>query len=226
MQGASGAGPDGEGASPTPEPRSEQSPKPGPSGASPYSWVVVGLGNPGEEYGPTRHNVGFHVVDRVAARLDIDIRRTEFRALTARAELGGSMVLLMKPQTFMNLSGRSAAAALQDLGLPPGRLLAVYDDLDLPLGRLRLRTGGGAGGHRGVASLIAELGTQDFPRVRIGIGRPAEGRAVVEHVLSPFEAAEAGNAREAVERGALAVEAIVRGGLASAMETFNRAGEP
>jgi PTH1 family peptidyl-tRNA hydrolase len=226
MQGASGAGPDGEGASPTPEPRSEQSPKPGPSGASPYSWVVVGLGNPGEEYGPTRHNVGFHVVDRVAARLDIDIRRTEFRALTARAELGGSMVLLMKPQTFMNLSGRSAATALQDLGLPPERLLAVYDDLDLPLGRLRLRSGGGAGGHRGVASLIDELGTRDFPRVRIGIGRPAEGRAVIEHVLSPFEAAEAGAAREAVERGALAVESIVQGGLVAAMELFNRAGEP
>jgi PTH1 family peptidyl-tRNA hydrolase len=195
------------------------------AGSDAFSWIVVGLGNPGEEYGPTRHNVGFHVVDRLAAKLKIDIRRTEFRALTAEAKLGGSMVLLMKPQTFMNRSGRSAADALSTLGLPPGRVLAVYDDLDLPLGRLRVRTGGGAGGHRGVASLIEHLETSDFPRVRIGIGRPAEGRAVVEHVLSPFDAAEADAAAAAVERGTAAVERIVTGGLAAAMETFNRAGD-
>ncbi len=193
------------------------------AGPTSPNWLVIGLGNPGEEYGPTRHNVGFHVVDRVAARLDIDIRRTEFRALTAEAKLGGSMVLLMKPQTFMNLSGRSAADALASLGLPPERLIAVYDDLDLPLGRLRLRTGGGAGGHRGVASLIEHLGTQAFPRVRVGIGRPAEGRAVVDHVLSAFEANEAEAARRAVELGAEAVERIVADGMSPAMEVFNRA---
>jgi PTH1 family peptidyl-tRNA hydrolase len=196
-----------------------------PPRATTVSWIVVGLGNPGEEYGPTRHNVGFHVVDCLAAKLKIDIRRTEFRALTAEAMLGGSMVLLMKPQTFMNRSGRSAADALSTLGLPPGRVLAVYDDLDLPLGRLRVRTGGGAGGHRGVASLIEHLETPDFPRVRIGIGRPAEGRAVVEHVLSPFDGAESDAAAVAATRGAAAVERIVIDGLAAAMETFNRAGE-
>jgi peptidyl-tRNA hydrolase, PTH1 family len=197
-----------------------------PSRAATVTWVVVGLGNPGEEYESTRHNVGFRIVDRVAARLSIDIRRMEFRALTAEAKLGGSMVLLMKPQTYMNLSGRSAAAALQSLGLPPERLLAIYDDLDLPLGRLRVRAEGGDGGHRGVASLIEHLETRAFARLRVGIGRPAEGRAVVDHVLSPFDAAEAGDVAAAVERGADAVESIVHAGLLATMETFNRAGQP
>jgi PTH1 family peptidyl-tRNA hydrolase len=184
-------------------------------------YCVVGLGNPGGEYERTRHNVGFQVVDRVAARIGIDIRRPEFEALTARAMLGRSMVLLVKPQTFMNASGRSAAACLQDLGLDPGRLVAVYDDLDLPLGHLRIRPEGGAGGHRGVASLIHELGTTSFPRVRVGIGRPAEGSTVLAHVLSPFEVAEAEEADRVVDRAADAVACIVSDGVAAAMQAFH-----
>jgi len=188
-------------------------------------FCVVGLGNPGEEYTNTRHNVGFQVVDEVAARMDSDIRRPEFQALTARASLGRSMVLMMKPQTFMNASGRAVAAAFQDLGLDPGCLIAVYDDLDLPLGRLRIRPDGGAGGHRGVASLIQELGTTSFTRVRVGIGRPAEGCTVVDHVLSPFRVEEAFDVKNAVATAADAVERIILDGTVAAMEAFNgRAG--
>lgn len=184
-------------------------------------FCVVGLGNPGGEYERTRHNAGFQVLDRLAARKTIDIRRPEFEALTARAELGRSMVLLVKPQTFMNASGRSAAAALAELGLEPERMLVVYDDLDLPVGRLRLRSEGGAGGHRGVASLIQELGTTVFPRLRVGIGRPAEGSTVLEHVLQPFRADEEAAVDAAIDRAADAVEAVVRDGMVRAMEAFN-----
>jgi PTH1 family peptidyl-tRNA hydrolase len=184
-------------------------------------FCVVGLGNPGGEYESTRHNVGFHVVDVLAARLDVDIRRTEFRALTARATLGRSMVLLMEPQTYMNASGRSVADALAATGIPPARLIAIYDDLDLPLGRIRVRAGGGAGGHRGVASLIAELGTADFPRVRVGIGRPAPGREVIDHVLSPFEPAELEAAASAIAEAADAALTIIESGVVAAMQKAN-----
>lgn len=189
---------------------------------APSGWFcVVGLGNPGEEYTNTRHNVGFQVVDEVAARMDSDIRRPEFQALTARARLGRSMVLMMKPQTFMNASGRAVAAAFQDLGLDSGCLIAVYDDLDLPLGRLRIRPDGGAGGHRGVASLIQELGTTSFARVRVGIGRPPEGCAVIDHVLSPFRPEESLDVKNAVATAADAVERIITNGTIAAMEAFN-----
>lgn len=182
---------------------------------------VVGLGNPGGEYEGTRHNIGFRTVERVAARIGVDIRRPEFEALTARAMLGRSMVLLVKPQTFMNASGRSAAFALQELGLDPRFLVAVYDDLDLPVGRLRIREGGGSGGHRGVASLIDHLGTAAFTRVRIGIGRPADGVTVLEHVLSGFSASQFADVDRAVDRAAEAVQSIVNDGVPAAMEAFN-----
>lgn len=182
---------------------------------------VIGLGNPGEEYRLTRHNVGFHVVDVLAARIAVDIRRPEYRALTAEGVLGRSMVLLMKPQTYMNASGRSAAEALNDLGLSPDRLVVVYDDLDLPIGRLRIRASGGAGGHRGVASLLAEIGTGDFARVRVGVGRPRPGVPVVEHVLSPFEPDELEVVGPAVALAADAVEHIVNEGIRSAMDALN-----
>lgn len=191
------------------------------AGTPRVDFCVVGLGNPGGEYERTRHNVGFQVLDRLAARKTIDIRRLEFEALTARAELGRSMVLLVKPQTFMNASGRSAAAALAELGLGPERLLAVYDDLDLPVGRLRIRAEGGAGGHRGVASLLQELGSPSFGRLRVGIGRPAEGSSVLEHVLSPFADSELAEVDRVVDRAADAVECIVTDGITRAMEAFN-----
>ena len=184
-------------------------------------FCVVGLGNPGEEYRCTRHNIGFQVVDAVAVRWKTDIRRTEFRALTAEGVLGRSMVLLMKPQTFMNASGRAVADALSQLGIAPERLIAVYDDLDLPLGRIRVRAGGGAGGHRGVSSIIQEVGTNEFLRVRVGIGRPVDGCAVIQHVLSPFREDEGVDVAATVARSADAVECILARGSSFAMEAFN-----
>ena len=185
-------------------------------------FCVVGLGNPGEEYRRTRHNIGFHVVDALAAKTGCDIRRPEFEALTARAMLGRSMVLMMKPQTYMNASGRSVAAALEDLGLPAANLISMYDDLALPRGRIRLRPEGGAGGHRGMTSIIEHLGTGAFARVRVGIGRPPEGREVIEHVLAPFHDDEQELAIETTRWAAEAVEHIVTSGITPAMETFNR----
>ncbi|HYB97602.1 MAG TPA: aminoacyl-tRNA hydrolase [Candidatus Limnocylindrales bacterium] len=194
--------------------------------ADPAKLCVVGLGNPGEEYVGTRHNVGFEVVDVLAARFDTHIRRPEFGALTAVLSICRSEVFVMKPQTYMNRSGRSAAEALQALALRPDRLLAVYDDLDLPLGRLRIRQGGSTGGHRGVASLVAELGSEDFARLRVGIGRPPAGVATIDHVLSRFTAAESEAAARAVAMAADAIESIVRTGIRAAMEIFNRAPVP
>lgn len=194
----------------------------GPPGAGPRAeFCVAGLGNPGEEYRWTRHNIGFRVVDALAARWNVDIRRTEFRALTAEGIFDRTMVLLMKPQTYMNASGRSVAPALAHYGVPPERCIAVYDDLDLPLGRLRVRAGGSAGGHRGVASLIQEIGTAGFPRVRVGIGRPAEGEAVIDYVLSGFAADDDEAVAGTIERCADAVECILQRGVPAAMQAFN-----
>jgi PTH1 family peptidyl-tRNA hydrolase len=185
--------------------------------------VVAGLGNPGGQYEGTRHNVGFDTVDVLAARKGSDIRRREFLALTARVELGRSMVLLMKPQTFMNASGRAVAALLEDLGLTPGSLIAVHDDLDLDLGRIRVRPEGGSGGHRGIASIAEEIGTSAFVRVRVGIGRPPAGCEVIDHVLSPFTEDEKQAARDAIALAADAVETIVDRGVTAAMQAFNGA---
>ena len=135
--------------------------------------------------------------------------------------LGRTMVLMMKPQTFMNASGRAAAAALTALDLEPSQLIAITDDLDLPLGRLRVRAGGGSAGQRGVASLIEEVGTSDFPRVRIGIGRPSEGREVIDHVLGDFSAEEREIEAAVLPRAADAVECIVTDGITAAMQAFN-----
>ncbi len=186
-------------------------------------FCVVGLGNPGEEYNGTRHNVGFEVVDMVAARAAIDIRRPEFRALTAAVRICRSMVIVMKPQEYMNCSGRSVADALGALGIPASGLVVVHDDLDLPLGRLRIRVGGGSGGHRGVASVLEEVGDDRFVRVRVGVGRPAPGIPTVEYVLTPFTKAEADEAAQAVSRAADAVTTIVCECPQAAMEKFNRA---
>ncbi|HYC56421.1 MAG TPA: aminoacyl-tRNA hydrolase [Candidatus Binatia bacterium] len=183
---------------------------------------IVGLGNPGEEYVGTRHNVGFAVVDVLAARFDTHIRRPEFRALTAVLSICRSEVFVMKPQTYMNRSGCAAAEALTALDLRVEQLIAVYDDLDLPLGRLRIRQGGSSGGHRGVASLCAELGSDAFIRLRVGIGRPSAGVPTIQHVLAPFGADEAHAAQKAVDAAAAALQTIVCDGVRAAMETVNR----
>ncbi len=184
-------------------------------------WLVAGLGNPGPEYARTRHNVGFQVVDRLAAEAGARLRAARFGAQAARADLSGIPVLLVKPQAFMNLSGPTVAAWLEATALPPARLVLVHDDLDLRLGRLRVVRSAGPGGHRGVISVQESLGTQTFPRVRVGIGRPLEGQETADRVLEQFAAEELPVVAEVVERAAAAVRTLIRDGLASAMNRYN-----
>ncbi len=184
--------------------------------------LVAGLGNPGPEYASTRHNAGFMVLDRLARTLGIAWRQAPGPALEARGAVDGRRLVLLKPMTYMNLSGRAVAAAARRHGAGPEEICVVYDDLDLPPGALRIRGGGGgAGGHRGVLSIIEELGTKDFMRVRVGIGRPLPGQDAARHVLAPFPAAEWEAVAPALERAAEAVLAVLREGPERAMNRFN-----
>lgn len=182
---------------------------------------MVGLGNPGARYRLTRHNLGFMVVDALAERWRIGVGGRRHEAELGTGEIAGARVTLAKPQTFMNASGESVAKLRRLYRLDPQEILAVYDDLDLPLGKVRLRGDGGAGGHNGVASLISVLG-KGFPRLRIGIGRPPGGADPVGFVLEPFEASESATIRTAIERGADGVESWIRDGLETAMNQVNR----
>lgn len=186
-------------------------------------FLVAGLGNPGGKYSTTRHNLGFRVADTLAERSSTRIRRREFRALTAIVTIGRSEVLLLEPQTYMNLCGGSVHAACGTLGISFDRLIAVYDDVDLPLGRLRVRRGGSAGGHRGVASIIEACGMATFVRVRLGIGRPPAGVEMADWVLEEPGEDERGQHDELVVRGADAVTEIIAAGVDSAMQKFNGA---
>ncbi|HEY7462071.1 MAG TPA: aminoacyl-tRNA hydrolase [Gemmatimonadota bacterium] len=183
--------------------------------------LVVGLGNPGPEYEATRHNVGFRILDRVAA----DNRFPDFHrkglGLETVGRLNGDRVALLKPLTFMNLSGGLVARRLADLGLAPSELLVCYDELALPLGRLRLRPGGSGAGHNGVQSVIDALGTQEFPRLRLGVAPEGRFTDQVRFLLSPFRKAELAAVGEGVERAARAVECYCREGIRAAMNRFN-----
>jgi PTH1 family peptidyl-tRNA hydrolase len=153
------------------------------------AYVVAGLGNPGPEYRDTRHNVGQRVVDALARSLHRPWTR-EGQAMVARAQWRGDPLYLVKPQSFMNVAGRAVAAALHKLGAYPGDLVLVYDDIDMPLGAVRIRLKGGHGGHNGVRSVIEALGTSDIRRVKVGIGRPGDKAEVPDHVLTTFESHE------------------------------------
>ncbi|MCS6770555.1 MAG: aminoacyl-tRNA hydrolase [Kiritimatiellae bacterium] len=183
--------------------------------------LIVGLGNPGREYEGTRHNVGFDVVDELARRLGLSFRKSwRFTGELAEGMLEGCALLLFKPSTFMNRSGEAVAPLVRKKGIAPADLIVAVDDVDLPLGRLRLRKSGGAGGHNGLKSLIAHLGTEAFPRVRIGIGRDAE-RDTVEHVLGRFGSTERPVIEEAIRRAADAIAVALREGWDQAMNRFN-----
>lgn len=184
-------------------------------------WLVVGLGNPGPEYARTRHNVGFQVVERLAAEAGASFGAGRFQAQAAAADLSGIPIILLKPDTFMNVSGPGVAAWLGAVGLPPERLVVVQDDLDLPLGRLRVTQSAGPGGHRGVLSIQGALGIQDFPRVRVGIGRPQEGEDAAERVLEEFTPEELPAVAEMVDRAAGAVRTLICHGLTPAMDRYN-----
>jgi len=182
--------------------------------------LLVGLGNPGAAYQRTRHNLGFEVLDILAAELSIAFRRTE-RANIAMGSYGGRDLVLLKPLTFMNLSGDAVLPLARRKGLGPGAILAIHDDLDLALGKVRFKNGGGAGGHRGVASLVERLGTSDFARLKIGLGRPPMHVDPVEYVLQRPAPAERELLDEALRRAAEGSILWVREGLAAAMNAYN-----
>ena len=182
--------------------------------------LVVGLGNPGRRYAPTRHNIGFRIVDLLAAGAGNSRWRTEHQAETCRIQVEGVPMLVAKPQTFMNESGRAVKALLAHYRIDLARLLIISDDLDLPFARLRLRARGSAGGHNGLRSVSAELGTTDFARLRVGIGRPSEGEPI-EWVLSPFSPEEEEELPFIRENGVRIVHAVARDGILSAMNQCN-----
>ena len=184
-------------------------------------WLLVGLGNPGTEYANTRHNVGFHVVDLVAARTGAPPARAKYGAEIAETRIGSERVLLCKPMEYMNVSGQPVVRVASFWKIEPGQTVVVHDDLDLPFGRLKLGVGGGHGGNNGVRSILAEWGSADFNRVRMGIGRPAAGRDASSHVLGGFEGADRAAAPEFFARAADAATCIVTDGLAAAMNRFN-----
>ena len=189
-------------------------------GVSSLDLLVVGLGNPGREHERERHNVGWMAVDELARRTD-GRWRAKFSGQLAEVRLNGLRLALLKPETFMNDSGRSVAAATRFFKVDPESLLVVHDDVDLDSGRLQARAGGGLAGHNGLRSLAQALGTQDFLRLRIGVGRPGRGdpRSVADYVLSPFELEE--DVGALVSRAAAAVETVARDGVEAAQQRFN-----
>ena len=184
--------------------------------------IIVGLGNPGRKYERTRHNAGFMAVDAIAGSLKLDLAQEKYHALIAKGRIGADEALFAKPQTFMNESGRSVGAMLRYTYAKGADLVVVHDDLDLPLGSVRVKIGGGHGGHNGLRSIIEHIGTPDFVRVRVGVGRPIPGFDAADYVLSSFTAEERKAAVEAVEKAAEAVRAVVLEGAVKAMNRFNK----
>lgn len=185
-------------------------------------WLVVGLGNIGDKYEGTRHNVGFRVADELAERAGVPVRKLKFRALTNTAQVGGVQVLLMKPATYMNLSGEAVRQAADFYKLPPARVLVISDDVSLPVGKLRVRREGSAGGHNGLKSIIQHLGGDQFPRIKIGVGeKPHPDYDMADWVLGRFSGEDRKCIDDAVKRAADAVECLLREGFDRAMSKFN-----
>ena len=183
--------------------------------------LIVGLGNPGREYSETRHNIGWMVLDVLAKRWEGNWRlKDNAEVLEARRE--GEVLLLVKPQTYMNLSGEAVAPLARFYKVPAEDVIVIYDDMDLPTGKLRLRMKGGSGGHRGIESLLYHLRQDTFNRVRLGIGRPPVGWAAPDYVLSRFHQEEQEDLNSALEKAADAVEGILKLGMSNAMNRFNR----
>ena len=188
--------------------------------------LIIGLGNPGTQYERTRHNIGFLVLDELARRHGIAITKRSGRALSGDGLIGGNRVFLIKPQTFMNLSGEAVSLFLRQKPLPNESIMVVADDIALPLGKLRLRASGSAGGHNGLKSLIQHLRGQDFPRLRFGVGSPHNASVQVDYVLGNFSRSEEKDVEEGIERAVLALETWAENGLDRAMNQFNQSSPP
>ncbi len=186
------------------------------------SWLIVFLGNPGMKFDGTRHNAGFMAADAMAKRRGIAINRLRFKALTAQCGIAGENVLLMKPQTYMNLSGEAVGEAARFYKIPPEHIIVVSDEMALPVGKLRIRTKGSAGGHNGLKNIIAHLGTEEFPRIRLGVGAPPHpDYDVKDWVLSTFKNQDAEDMAAAAVRAGEAAECYIAEGADRAMNKFN-----
>jgi PTH1 family peptidyl-tRNA hydrolase len=183
--------------------------------------LVVGLGNPGPKYAGTRHNVGFEVITMLAGQYHMKAKRSQHNSLIAHGNISEQRVVLQQPLTFMNRSGVAVKAMAAELGLVPEDILVIVDDLDLPLGRIRIRANGGSGGHNGLKSITEALGSSDFPRLRIGIGRPSDDMAVEDYVLEVFSKEEREIVKPALETAVLAVETYLLLGATEAANRYN-----
>jgi len=186
------------------------------------SWLIVFLGNPGPKYQGTRHNAGFMAADAMAKDKGVAINKLRFKALTATVKMGTEQVLLMKPQTYMNLSGEAVAQAVRFYKIAPDHVIVISDEMSLPIGKLRIRMKGSAGGHNGLKNIIAHLGTEEFPRIRLGVGAPPHpDYDVKDWVLSVFRNQDAVDMADAAQRAAKAAECYITEGADRAMNRFN-----
>ena len=185
------------------------------------TFVIIGLGNPGKEYEKTRHNMGFRALDELSADTNIEIRRAKFHALLGQGRIGRCKVILVKPQTYMNRSGTAVREAAMYFDVAPENLIVIYDDIDLPVGSIRIRKSGGAGTHNGMKSVVQELGTKDFIRIRIGVGAAKEGEDLVDRVIGKVPEAEKKLLQNAAAEAAEAVRDILAIGVDNAMNRHN-----
>ncbi|MBC2578127.1 aminoacyl-tRNA hydrolase [Peptostreptococcus russellii] len=184
-------------------------------------YIIIGLGNPGKKYEHTRHNAGFDAIDKLAEKYNIKMDKLKHKALIGEGRIGTEKVVLVKPQTYMNLSGESIVSICQFYKPEFDKVIVMYDDIDLDVGKLRIRKKGSAGSHNGMKSIIKCIGTQEFPRIRIGVSKPPEGWDLADFVLSRFPKEQQGDLEESFERAVLTVEEIIDSGIESAMNKYN-----
>lgn len=190
--------------------------------SGPAEWILVCLGNYGQKYENTRHNIGFMAADRLVEKRDLKCNRLRFRALTEVIDFGGARVLLMKPQTYMNLSGEAVGEAARFYKIPADHVVVISDDISLPLGKVRVRGSGSAGGHNGLKNIIAHLGTDAFPRVKVGVGTPENPEYdVIDWVIGNFSAQEKKTIDDALDRALAAAECIIEKGVTEAQNRYN-----
>ena len=191
------------------------------SDADTERWLVIGLGNPGSQYARTWHNCGFRSLEKLAGRHGIRVDRVKFKGLYGKGKIGTANVVLLLPTTFMNLSGESVGEAMRYFHVPQERTIVLFDDVDVPLGTVRVRTSGGPGTHNGMKSVVSHIGNRDFPRIRIGIGPVPEGRDIADYVLGAIPEAHGKVMEEAFARAADAVDLIISSGIELAMNRIN-----
>lgn len=182
-------------------------------------FLIVGLGNPGREYDGTRHNIGFEAIDYLSRKYNIDVNKSKFKGVFGEGFIGGQKVILLKPTTYMNLSGESVREVINFYKIDNNNIIVIYDDISLEIGKLRIREKGSAGGHNGIKSIIANMGTDVFPRIKIGVGQPKGD--LVSHVLGRFNKEEAEDLKEVIDASNKAVEIIIKNGAKQAMNELN-----